>query len=150
MLIGQYTLKISVKGRFAFPKRFREVLGDSLVVTVGYEHSLMIVSVKDWESLIEGTKDKPFILNSARDTNRFLLGQASEINLDEQGRCVLPIYLRDYAQIKSEVVFLGLNKYVEVWDKKNWEEYQQNLNQNIEKIAEKLTQVGNKENNLIS
>lgn len=125
-------------------------MGDSLVVTVGYEHSLMIVSAKDWQSLIEGTEGKPFILNSARDTNRFLLGQASEINLDEQGRCVLPAYLRDYAKISGEVVFLGLNKYVEIWDKENWEEYQQNLNQNIEKIAEKLTQTGNKENNLSS
>ena len=144
MLIGQFRVKISPKGRVAFPKKFREALGDSLVVTVGYEHCLMVVSQKDWHSLIEATEGKPFILGSARDTNRFLLGEASEIDLDEQGRCILPGYLREYAKITEEVVFLGLNKYVEVWDKGVWEEYQKYLNENIEGIAEKLGQINAK------
>ncbi len=140
MIIGQYHAKISPKGRIAFPKRFREVLGDNLVVTVGYESSLMIVAAKDWQSLVETTQDKPFIFGSARDTNRFLLGEASEVVLDEQGRFVLPAYLREYAKMAEEVVFLGLNRYVEVWDKKVWEEYQQYLHANIGQIAEKLGQ----------
>ena len=141
MLIGQYKAKISLKGRLAFPKKFREELGESLVVTVGYENSLMVVSSKDWNSLIEATKDKSFVLNSARDTNRFLLGEASEVALDEQGRCVLPSYLRIFAKIGEEVIFLGLNKYVEIWDKTAWEKYQTSLHENIGKIAEKLSEV---------
>ena len=141
MLIGQYHVKISPKGRTALPKRFRDELGDSLVMTVGYEKSLMLVSSKDWQSLVEATKDKPFILNSARDTNRFLLGEASEVELDEQGRFIIPGYLRDYAKVGEEVVFLGLSKYVEVWDQKAWEEYQKYLNENIGEIAEKLGKI---------
>lgn len=141
MLIGQYRTKVSPKGRLAFPKRFREVLGDNLVVTVGYETSLMVVSAKDYKSLIESTEGKPIILNSARDTNRFLLGEAAEVDLDEQGRCVLPSYLRIHAKIAEEAVFLGLNKYVEIWDKQVWEEYQKFLKENINKIAEKLSEV---------
>jgi len=140
MLIGQYRAKISPKGRIAFPKKFREELGDNLVVTVGYENSLMVVSGQDWQALIEGTENKPFILGSARNTNRFLLGEASEVTLDGQGRFILPVYLRDYARIGEEVVFLGLNKYIEVWDKKLWEEYQKYLHEHISEIAEKLTQ----------
>lgn len=142
MLIGQYRTKISPKGRLALPKKFREELGDNLVITVGYEGSLMVVAAKEWKSLIEATEGKPFIFGSARDTNRFLLGEASEVDLDEQGRCVLPQYLRQYAKIEDEAVFLGLNKYVEIWDKKIWEEYQQNLNENSDKIAEKLSEIG--------
>lgn len=138
MLIGQYHAKISPKGRVAFPKKFRETLGDNLIITLGYEKSLMVVSVKDWKSLIEATEGKPFILGSARDTNRFLLGEASEVNLDDQGRCVLPLYLREYAKIGDESVFLGLNKYVEIWDKKVWGEYQKYLSENIGMIAERL------------
>lgn len=141
MLIGQFRSKISPKGRVAFPKKFREELGDSLVVTVGYENSLMVVSAKEWQSLIEATKNKPFVLGSARDTNRFLLGEASEVNLDEQGRFIVPGYLREYAKMEEEVIFLGLNKYVEVWDKAAWEKYQQYLNANIGQIAEKLTEL---------
>lgn len=141
MLIGQYRAKISPKGRIAFPKKFREEMGDSLVVTVGYENSLMVVSSKEWQALIEGTEGKPFILDSARDTNRFLLGEASEIVLDDQGRFVLPLYLREHAKMAEETVFLGLNKYVEIWDKKVWEEYQKYLHENMGKIAEKLGQI---------
>jgi len=142
MLIGQYRTKVSPKGRLAFPKRFREVLGDNLVVTVGYENSLMVVSVKNYKSLVESTEGKPVILNSARDTARFLLGEATEIDLDEQGRCVLPSYLRAHARIGEEAIFLGLNKYVEIWDKQVWDEYQKYLKENINKIAEKLSNVG--------
>lgn len=139
MLIGQFRSKISPKGRIAFPKKFRDKLGDSLVVTVGYENSLMIVSSSEWKSLVEATENKPFILGSARDTNRFLLGEAAEVVLDEQGRFVIPGHLRDYAGMDEEVVFLGLNKYVEVWDKVAWEEYQKYLHSNIGKIAERLS-----------
>ncbi|PIQ70192.1 division/cell wall cluster transcriptional repressor MraZ [Candidatus Shapirobacteria bacterium CG03_land_8_20_14_0_80_40_19] len=142
MLIGQYRTKVSPKGRLAFPKRFREVLGDNLVVTVGYENSLMVVSAKNYKSLVESTEGKPVILNSARDTARFLLGEATEIDLDEQGRCVLPSYLRAHARIGEEAIFLGLNKYVEIWDKQVWDEYQKYLKENINKIAEKLSNVG--------
>lgn len=140
MLIGQFRAKISPKGRTAFPKKFREVLGDDLVVTVGYENALMIVSGKDWHSLIEGTEGKPFMQGTARDTNRFLLGEASELTLDDQGRFILPAYLKEYAKIGEEIIFLGLNKYVEVWDKKTWEEYQKYLHEHIGEIADKLTQ----------
>lgn len=141
MLIGQYKAKVSPKGRIAFPKKFREELGDSLIITVGYENSLMVVSGKDWKSLIESTEGKPFILGTARDTNRFLLGEASELQLDEQGRFVMPAYLREYAKVKEEVVLLGLNKYVEIWDTLVWGEYQKYLNEHIGEIAEKLSRV---------
>jgi MraZ protein len=141
MLIGQYRSKISPKGRIAFPKKFRDELGDQLIVTLGYENALMVVSAKEWRSLIEGTEDKSVILGSARDTNRFILGGASEVELDEQGRFVVPGYLRDYAKIKEEVIFLGLNKYVEIWDKDDWDEYQSHLKENIGEIAEKLSEV---------
>lgn len=140
MLIGQYKSKTNPKGRVAFPKKFRDELGDSLVVTVGYENSLMVVSAKDWQSLVASTADKPFIFGSARDTNRFLLGEATEVELDEQGRFVLPAYLREHAKIGEEVVFLGLNRYVEIWDKAVWEEYQKYLNQHMGEIAERLSQ----------
>lgn len=141
MLIGQYHSKVSVKGRVAFPKKFREEIGDKLVVTMGYEGSLIIVPADGWKALIEGTENKPFIFGSARDTNRFLLGGATEVGLDSQGRFVVPPYLREYAKIDQELVFLGLNKYVEVWDKTRWLEHQKYLSEHIGEIAEKLGEI---------
>lgn len=142
MLVGQYKAKISPKGRVAFPKKFREELGDKLIITVGYENTLMVVSSESWHSLIEPVLNKSFLFEPARDTNRFLLGEATEVTLDEQGRCVIPEYLRKHAKIEKEVVFLGLNKYVEIWDKNLWETYQTELHNNIGKIAEELNNSG--------
>lgn len=141
MLIGQYEGKVGEKSRAAFPKKFREILGDSLIITQGYEKSLIIVSEKGWKALLEGTEGKPFIQSEARETQRFLLGGATDIQLDSKGRFIVPLYLREFAEIKDEIIFLGLSRYVEIWDKKRWIEYKKGLEKNIDQISQKL--VGN-------
>ncbi|MEK7551562.1 MAG: division/cell wall cluster transcriptional repressor MraZ [Patescibacteria group bacterium] len=138
MLIGQYDGKIDQKGRSAFPKRFRQILGDKLIVTLGYENSLIVVSEENWKALLEGTQGRPFIQSETRETQRFLLGNASNVELDTKGRFILPDYLRDYAKIENEVVFIGLSRYVEIWDKKRWEEYRKHLEKNIDTISQRL------------
>lgn len=139
MLIGQYEGKLGVKNRIALPKKFREVLGDRLIITLGYENSLIIVSQEAWKALLEGTEGKPFILQEARETQRFLLGGANQVELDGKGRFILPIYLRSFAEIKSEVIFLGLSRYVEMWSRERWGQYRAKLEGNIDKIAKRLT-----------
>lgn len=140
MLIGQYESKVGEKNRVAFPKRFREILLDKLIITYGFENSLIVVSESGWKALLQGTEDKPFLLSGARDTQRFLLGGASLVELDSQGRFVLPQYLKEFASIKEEVVFVGLYRYVEVWDKKRWNEYQNKMQERISKTAEELVE----------
>ncbi|MCL5746752.1 MAG: division/cell wall cluster transcriptional repressor MraZ [Patescibacteria group bacterium] len=140
MLIGRYDAKVGAKNRIALPKKFREILGDKLIITQGYENSLIIVSQKNWEELLEGTYDKPFIQSEARETRRFLLGGASSIELDDKGRFIIPSYLREFGKIEEEIIFLGLYKHVELWDKKRWEEYSKNLEKNIDKISQKLVE----------
>ena len=139
MLIGQYDGKIDSKGRTAFPKKFREILGDNLIVTLGYENSLIIVSEENWKALLEGTEGRPFIESATRETQRFLLGGASSVSLDGKGRFILPVYLREFARIKDEVVFIGLSRYVELWGKENWLKYRKTLEKNIDTISERLT-----------
>lgn len=140
MLLGQYIGKVGAKGRIAFPKKFREILGDKLIITLGYENSLIVVSQDGWKALLEGTEGKPFTTSAARETQRFILGGASSIVVDSKGRFILPSYLRDYAGITDEVVFLGLSRYVEMWGKKHWETYKKNLEKNIGTIAERLNE----------
>lgn len=140
MILGQFEAIVGEKGRVAFPSKFRESLGSTLIITQGYENSLIIVSEKGWETLIEGTKDRPFIHADARSTQRFLLGRASDVQLDVKGRFIIPSYLRSFARIQNEVVFVGLSKYVELWDKKRWVDYNTNLEQHIDEIAKRLTE----------
>ncbi len=140
MLIGQYEGKVDAKGRTAFPKKFREVLKDKLIITLGYENSLIVVSEEGWKALLEGTEGKPFIQSETRETQRFLLGNASSVELDHKGRFVIPSYLRNFGKIKGDVVFLGLSRYVEVWSKELWEEYRVNLEKNIDRISQRLVE----------
>ena len=138
MLLGQFEAVLGDKSRIAFPKKLREILGKKLIVTLGYENSLIIVGEEGWKALLEGTEGKPFIQKGARETQRYLLGGASFVELDDKGRFVIPDYLRRFAKIKREVIFLGLSRYAELWDKEIWESYRQNLEKNIENISQKL------------
>ena len=138
MLIGQYEGKIDNKGRTAFPKKFREILGDKLIVTLGYENSLIVVSEENWKALLEGTEGRPFIQSETRETQRFLLGGAVNIELDGKGRFILPGYLREFGKIKDNVVFVGLSRYVEIWDK---DKYETSIDESADDFAELAEEV---------
>ena len=138
MLLGQYEGKIGAKNRIALPKKIREGPGDNFIIPKGYENSLIIVSEEGWKALLEGTEGKPFIQSETRETQRFLLGGASFVELDNKGRFILPAYLKTFAGIKNEAVFIGLSRYVELWDKEKWSEYSQKLEENIVKISKRL------------
>jgi MraZ protein len=139
MLIGQFESRIGEKHQAGLPKKFRDVLGDKLIVTKGFENCLIIVSEENWKTLLEGTEGKPFTSKSTREMQRFLLGNASDVDLDTKGRFVIPEYLRNFANITEDIIFVGISRFVEVWDKKHWEETQRELAKNIDSIAEKLS-----------
>ena len=138
MLIGQYESRIGEKHQAGLPRKFRDILGEKLIITKGFENCLIVVSEENWKTLLEGTEGKPFTNKSARELQRFLLGNASYIELDQKGRFVIPEYLRKFAQIEEDIIFVGVQRFVEVWNKKDWDEHQEHLAKNIETIAEKL------------
>jgi MraZ protein len=138
MLIGQYESRIGEKHQAGLPKKFKEVLGNKLIVTKGFENCLIIVSEDNWKTLLEGTEGKPFTSKAIRELQRFLLGNASYVELDQKGRFVIPEYLRIFAHINSDVIFVGISRFVEIWDKNNWEDHQKELTKNIDSIAERL------------
>lgn len=138
MLIGQYECKIGEKHQVAFPKKFREILGTKLVITKGFENCLIIVSIDKWKTLLEGTEGRPFTNKNTRELQRFLLGNATDTMLDGKGRFIIPEYLREFAHLKNDLIFVGIERFVEVWDKKTWEDHQKDLGKDIESIAERL------------
>jgi len=144
MLLGNYQAKINYKGRTAVPSKYRRELTKKVVVGQWYENCLVIISQQQWQKLLKGIEEKPFITAPSRDTDRFLVGGAFEIELDSQGRLVIPSSLRQYAGLKEEVVFVGLLNRVEIWDKTNWEKHQKYLDEHAEEIAERLNRVGEK------
>lgn len=138
MLLGEVVYKMGQKHRLALPKKFREVMGDQLVITRGYEGCLVIVSEQEWLPLVAAVDQASFLDVNARASARFLLGGASQISLDGQGRFVVPDVLFAHADLNEEVVFVGLGKWVEVWDRAKWEVLQQQLAEQGSDIAQRL------------
>jgi MraZ protein len=122
MLLGKVVYKVGQKHRLALPKLFRQQLGDHIIVTRGYEGCLVIVSIDQWQALTAEVDQSSFLDIQVRQSARFLFGGAAEVDLDSQGRFIVPAVLYDHAQLAEEVVFVGLGRWVEVWHKQRWEE----------------------------
>ena len=139
MFIGHYQTNFDeIKGRTAVPKIFALQLEGKVVITKGYEGSLIIVKFSDWELVIKDVTSTSFLSGLSRQTDRFLLGNAFEVNLDAQGRIVIPEQLRVYAHLGKEILFVGVGNRVEIWDKNAWDKNDQYLNENIAQISQSL------------
>ena len=142
MLIGQYSSKLTDNKRISVPKKIRDELGDEMVIAKWYEGCLVLVSKENWQKLISRLIGKEtIVISPVRDIDRFILASAFEVSLDGQGRFVLPENLMLYAEVVSEVAFIGLGDRVEVWAQDKWRELEKNAEEKaslaIEKIAYK-------------
>lgn len=141
MLIGSYTSTLSSKRRTAIPKKFLQILGKDLIVAKWYEECLVIVDKKIWEALLNKLSGKAEIATKpVRDTDRFILGSAYEVNPDEQGRIIIPEYLVDYAGLEGSIIYLGLRDRVEIWNRSNWVKKEKEIS---EKASEYIEQIAN-------
>ena len=146
MLIGEYHGKISLKKRTSLPKKFRNELGESIILTRGYEDALILVNQDMWQNIAQDVINGSFINKNIRDTSRFLVGSATEISTDTQGRFIIPQALFDHAQLKTDIVFIGLVNWIEIWDKDKWQERLDYLKKNGDEIAQELTKISNSKN----
>jgi MraZ protein len=142
MLIGQYFSKITLKNRISVPKKFRSEIGDKLIVAKWYEGCLVIVPEIRWKEILDKLTGKMEIITKAvRDTDRFILGSAYELELDAQGRFVIPAILKEYAGLSENVIFLGLGERIELWDEKSWKEKEKSVTvgaaESLESISDK-------------
>ena len=141
MIIGEYRSRIGEKKRVALPKKLRKELGDNLILTRGYENSLVLVNKEMWSNVASEVTNGSFINSKIRDTSRFLVGSAVEITTDSQGRFVVPQALYEHAELESDVVFIGLVNWVEIWDRKKWEARVAYLQENGEEIAQEISKM---------
>jgi len=139
MFLGNYSAKLDlIKGRTSLPSKLRKLLGKKVIITKGYENTLMIIGLEEWEKVVNEITNRPFIKGEARDTNRFLLGSAFEADLDPQGRFIIPPILRTRARLTNDIVFVGVGDRIEIWNQTAWNDHQEYLDENIEKITSRL------------
>jgi MraZ protein len=126
MFLGEYEHTIDAKGRMAVPAKFRSQMDSGGVVSKGMGTCLSIYTTQRWEEksaeLVTGkTSDE------LRDFERRIYPSASEIELDAQGRMIIPARLRTYAGLGSEVTVAGVRDHFEIWDRAAWLSYQDRL-----------------------
>lgn len=121
MFLGEYDYKLDEKGRVPLPPRFRQEFENGIVLATGAEKCILAYSPAEWKKLAESMMTGPILSSKMRKLNRALFATAFQLNLDGQGRIALPMPLRQYAGIASDVVIAGANAYLEIWDKQAWE-----------------------------
>lgn len=141
-MLGEYIHNLDQKGRLAVPKKFREALGTSAILTKGLDGCLFLYPNSEWERLSQRLRALPFTLAETRAFERYLFGGAVEVDFDSLGRIKIPAYLRSYANLSKEAVIIGVLERVEVWEKRRWDEFAEKLHKRSEEIAEKLSEKG--------
>jgi len=142
MFIGEFKHSVDEKGRLAIPIKFRNELARGAVITRGLDSSLFLFPKEEWDKLANKLAGLPLGQSQARAFARLMLAGAMEVELDKQGRVVLPEYLRKYAGLGKNVVVAGLYNRVEIWDAAKWEEYKNSTEADAEKIAEQMGELG--------
>ena len=145
MFYGEFEHSIDRKGRLILPAKFREVAKNQFVekffVTRGLDKCLFMFSEEEWRSQENKFKTMSFTKQQSRTFNRLLFSGAQEVAFDKQGRILLPQYLKDFADIKRDVMIVGVSNRIEIWAKDSWTEFYGNSRQSFEEIAEKLMDV---------
>ena len=142
MFIGEYQHSIDPKKRLAVPSKFRGELKNKVVVTRGLDKCLFIYPMKVWERLAEKLGALPVGESGTRSFVRTMLAGATDVEVDKQGRILIPDYLKEYAKLNKEVVIAGLYNRLEIWDERKWQEYKKGAEKNTDEIAEQLGKLG--------
>ena len=123
---GVQHVNLDAKGRLSVPARQRESLLDisagSLVVTIDTQSSCLVMyPLREWERIERDVQDLPTLNPAVRRFQRLVLGYASDLDLDSNGRVLLPGALREYAQLEKRVVLVGQGNKLELWSEALWE-----------------------------
>jgi len=141
MFLGSYSVKLRDKNRISFPSKFRELTGDSLFITNWFENSLLVLGKNEWEKFTTNIfKENSFLLSEVRDLERYIYGGTFEVELDSEGRFVIPPFLKEHAKIEKNAIFVGGLWHISLWDEEIYNSYRA-LNQiQIRTTAEKAYQ----------
>ncbi len=126
MFRGTAYLNLDVKGRLAIPAKQRERLlgvGDSnLIITVDRARCLLLFPVSTWETIERDFADLPAFDDAARSVLRLYVGHAEEVEMDAQGRILLPQHLREFADLEKRVALVGQGLKFEIWNEQRWKD----------------------------
>jgi len=142
MFLGEYQHNLDIKGRVAIPSKFRQQLSGKAIITRGLDRCLFVFTDKEWEIFAQKIIALPIARSDSRAFTRLMLAEATDVEVDKQGRVLVPAYLREYAHLKKEAIITGLYNRFEIWNLDNWKEYKARTESSGDDIAEKLGELG--------
>jgi MraZ protein len=142
MFFGRFAHTVDEKGRLTIPSKYRDALATGVVVTRGIDRCLYVYPLSEWRHISERIKQFSMMKKDARSFVRFLFAEATDCIPDKQGRVLIPTYLRDYANLSDHVIVAGSNNRLELWDPAAYEDENARLQQDVEGLAEQLSDLG--------
>lgn len=124
MLIGTYHHQLDQKNRFRIPSKLKEELGQNLVLTIGSGCALELFSEELLTKTVLGKMDDISLFDeTAQKSLRLLLSSAHKLEVDNQGRYLLPQSLKSHSHIIKNIVIIGVGNRVELWSEEEWQNY---------------------------
>ncbi len=125
MFRGSDPINMDAKGRMAIPTRYRALLAElcagELVITIDMKSTCLTLSpLPEWRRFEEKVSALPALDPLGEMLSRFVVGQAKDLQLDGNGRVLLPTELREYAQLEKKLVLVGRTQRLEIWSEENW------------------------------
>lgn len=142
MFIGEYAHTLDEKARIAIPAKFRKRFARGVVVTRGLDNCLFVYTSSEWAKLADKLVALPISQANSRAFSRLMLAGAIDLELDKQGRVIIPEYLRSFAKLGKRVIITGLYNRLEIWSEKSWKSYKHQTEAQSSSIAEKLGELG--------
>ncbi len=136
--MGEFHHNLDEKGRIIVPSRFREELGDNIIVTRGLEDCLFIYSEKEWAKVVTKLNELPFTKKDARSFTRMFLSGATDAEFDKQGRIKIASPLIEYACLNKECIIIGVNDRLEIWSREKWDSFINTASENLSDLADHL------------
>lgn len=127
MFLGEFRYTIDDKGRLTIPARYRPLLGESVVITRGFDRNLIAFSLDGWMEYTDRIKNLPLTDPNAREFRRRMFSGAADVVPDKQGRILLPPFLREFADITDEVVISGNYNHFEIWNADAWQPVRESM-----------------------
>lgn len=137
MFIGKYYYKLQANNRVSLPKAFRNSQ-NRWVITRGLDGCLFVFESSKFKQEIDYLAQRSFTKKAHRDLMRIMSNEATEVEVDSNGRVHLPEYLINYANLKEELVIVGSFNRIEIWDREKYHSYSSQLENQAEVIAESI------------
>ncbi len=143
---GQYQTTLDSKGRFALPARLRSIAGPgkkplldgTLILTKGLEGCLSLFPQIEWQAIQGRLSALPFTMRDFRYFSRRFYPMAGSVSPDRNGRILIPSHLVTEAGLKRELLVIGLNRWIEIWDPDRFRYYLDQFAGSYEEVAERL------------